>query len=216
MILYNLLTNRIENISYIENNGIKYVSKITEQELNADKYYKVNYGEKPNRRYYSFIESKELLDNIYQISYVSVDNDIDVMCTVMLKDLSIYFKEISERPRVDTGLGYFVDGSRLDKENFITGQKYSLPTIKDADGIFQDVTNEDYNIIIQKIEENGLYLYQTKWTKEQEILALTTITECVLYENTPYEDIVELTDEDGVLTGETETITLYKNLVKTF
>lgn len=83
------------------------------------------------------------------------------------------FKKNTARPRVDTGLGFDVDGSYQDLLNFEVGAEFQLTTLKDADNNIHEVTAEDYNTIIQKIKENGIRLLSEKWQKEQEIENMT-------------------------------------------
>ncbi|MEW5832135.1 MAG: hypothetical protein AB1763_04795 [Campylobacterota bacterium] len=91
-----------------------------------------------------------------------------------LQELRDAFNSKSLRPRVDTGLGYYVDGSYADLRNFEIGQEFGLQFIKDADGADHPATAGDYDLVIAAIKQHGLDLYQWKWAKGQEIAACTT------------------------------------------
>ena len=102
---------------------------------------------------------------------------LDQLKADKIQALSDSFNAKSIRPRVDTGLGYFVDGSYTDLENFKIGQEFALPTIKDADGNSHPASASDYDQVILAIKQHGISLYQWKWAKEQEIAACATEAE---------------------------------------
>lgn len=99
-----------------------------------------------------------------------------------LKDLKAVFVKKSERPRVDTGLGYFVDGNYTDLSNFQIGKDLSLGAVKDADNITRPVTLADYNTILTAIKVNGVTLLQIKWTHGEAISLLETVAEINEYD----------------------------------
>lgn len=217
MKVYNQQQDKITELPSVisTEQGIKYLNKLSWEELNILGYYKINYETKPDRKYYTFTETRGIVNNIYSISYDSVDKPIEEVKSRMLKDLSEVYKEYKTRPRVDTGLGFDVDGGYDDIKNFEIGKKYALPEVKDADNNKHAVSIEDYDDILSAIELNGISLFNTKDTKEQEINALSTIDECILYEATPYEEEVDVVDEmTGEPTGETQVVTKYKNNIK--
>ncbi len=211
MKLYNKNTDKIGNIKVIQDNGTFYVNRLSDKQLNELGYFKVIYESKPSRRYYNFTENKELVGNVFTISYTATDKPLKSVKKLMLKDLKESFLSYALRPKVDTGLGFIVDGGRDDIKNFEIGKKYGLEAIKDADGNRHPVTDSDYDTVITAIEQKGMSLYATKWQKEAEINEMGTIDEIVLYEATPYEVQEEITDEVGEPTGETRTVTRYKN-----
>jgi len=221
MKLYNQNTDKIENIKYIDNNGIKYINNLTDVELNSYGYYKLEYSSVPNTRYYNAEKTSELIEGVYKISYIQTDKPIEEIKIKMRKDLKEAFIGYAERPSVDTGLGFSVDGGIIDVKNFEIGRKYVLPQVKAADGIFYDVTDENYIAIISAIELNGITLYQTKWGKELYINSIDNIGDCILYEATPYEAQQRIEDDftgEPILDGEGneqfETVTRYKNNIK--
>ncbi len=215
MKLYNKNTDKIENIKVIQDNGTFYVNRLSDKQLNELGYFKVVYESKPSRRYYNFTENKELIGNVFTISYTATDKPLESIKELMLKDLKESFLNYALRPKVDTGLGFIVDGGRDDIKNFEIGKKYALEAVKDADGNMHPVTDSDYDVIISAIEQKGMSLYGIKWQKEAEINAMNTVDEIVLYEATPYEATVDVIDEaTQEPTGETQVITKYKNNVK--
>lgn len=154
-------------------------------------------------------------------TYEEIPRDIEQLQNVLLGKLSAAFKSItSQRPVVDTGLGFYVDGGKDDLTNFEVGKKYALPEVKDYKGETHPVTVEQYDNIIQAIEVNGLNLFQEKWTKEQDIKALGSVADIKLYENTPFIETrkVFTVDENGVkmYTGETEEVEVTKDMCTYF
>lgn len=216
MRLYNQNIDKIQEYKTISTiDGTFYVDKVTEEQLNSYGYFKVEFQSQPNRRYYTHTEQNGIVNGKYVVGYNVVERPIGELQDVMLRDLKEAHDKYSIRPRVDTGLGYFVDGSRIDKENFEVGKELNLPKVKDADNNWHDVTSSDYDTILLAIKQNGVNLWYTKNTKEEEIKALPTVADCILYEATPYNAMVDIIDEaTGLPTGQQELKTFYKNNVK--
>ena len=203
MKLYNQNEDKIETLPrqlVIANGSTVLVSSLTDTELNNEGYYRVEYGSQPNRRYYTSVENKALVDNVYKITYEAVDRplaDVKALLKVSIKER---FLEKQIKPIVDTGLGFSVDGGYDKVKDFEIGKKYSFPSVKASDDTFYPVSATDYDTIISAIELYGIQLFQLKWAKEEEVNALATIDECILYEATPYDytltadDIAELSD----------------------
>lgn len=215
MKLYNQNNDKIEDIEYFDKDGIKYISKMSEEELNSYGYFKLKYKTRPSSRYYTYTENVGLIGNLFTFDYIRDNKPLDDVKKLMLQDLKETLVKVSEKPIVDTGLGFSVDGGRIDVKNFEIGKKYNLPMVKAADNNFYPVTQEDYDTIISAIELNGIMVYQRKWEIEQEIAGLTSVAECERFENEPYEVTEEIIDyETGQPTGETQVVTKYKNNVK--
>lgn len=91
MKIYNSNTDKIEVLpKTIEVNGVnKYTHKMTESELNTQGRYKIFIGEKPNERYYTYDESKALIDNIYTVSHIPADKDVADVKAMMASDINI-------------------------------------------------------------------------------------------------------------------------------
>jgi len=218
MKLYNSNIDRIEQLQIIHTeDSTLYVDKIAEEQLNELGYYKVEYQGQPSRRYYSAVENRGIVGNKFIIGYTATEKPISEVREAMLIDLKEAFSGYSERPKVDTGLGYFVDGGRNDLTNFQIGKEFGFPAVKDANGDMQPITVEQYDTIITAIKAKGVSLYQVKWSKEDEIKALETVADCILYEATPYDYTVTQEDVDNDIDGTLtvgQILTRYKNKVK--
>lgn len=211
MKLYNNTTSEIEDKFYLmDGDKIVYTAKITPEELNALGYYAVVEDEDISTKYQIATKTEHKVDSIWKIEYVYTDMPLDTVKYDMYKILKSEFDKKAERPDVLTSLGFTVNGGRDDAKNFETGKKHALPQVKDVGGAFHDVTSLDYDAIISEIELAGIGLYQQKWAKEQEIIALIDVTACELYQNNPYDMIVDVVDANGNVTG-TETVTYYQN-----
>jgi hypothetical protein len=214
---YNVNTGKIEELSktIVVNGVAKYTSKMTDVQLIEAGFYPISFSSVPDRKYYTYTESSKLVNNIWTIAYNVEPRDTEEVKQRMLKDLSDTFKVLSKRPKVDTTLGFIIDGGREDLENLKVGKEFNLPFIKDANGINHSITNEDYDTAILAIKQNGINLYQTKWNKKAEIDSFTTIEQCILYEATPYEEEIEEIDETTLEpTGNMIVVTKYRNNVK--
>ena len=104
----------------------------------------------------------------------------EVKALLITKARNLIKKEML-RPKVDTGLGFSVDGGYQDLQNFKIGQDLNAPLVKDADGNFHEATPEMYNVIIGAIKTNGLALFSKKWSVEKDIEELTTFEELEQY-----------------------------------
>lgn len=91
-----------------------------------------------------------------------------------LEQLAKNFESKTLRPRVEViSLGYFVDGSRTDLDNFKNGRDLLYPFIKDADNVPHPATISDYDAVIRAIQENGAELIGWNWAKKSEINQIT-------------------------------------------
>lgn len=91
------------------------------------------------------------------------DTDMTAILNEKLVTLKQGFEAASKRPKVDTGLGFSVDGSHADLQNFKLGQDIGLLSVIDSEGISQTITVEDYATIITAIQVANVALMQTKW-----------------------------------------------------
>ena len=210
MKLYNININKIENIKYFSNNGIQYVDKLSSEELNSFGYYKLEYLPKPNRRYYTVIEVKEIINNIYTISYTAIEKPLNIVIALMSKDLRETYKNLLDYPRVDSTLGYDIFASLDSIEELRLWKDYAFTEIFDADGVIQTVNGESYTTFSEVIKTYRRGIFDIAKIKTSEVANMADINACILYEATPF-DCPEY-DIDGNLTG--ETIICYKNNVK--
>jgi len=216
MKIYNNNLGKVEELAptILCGNVHKFTNKMTEEELNSWGYYKIVYNTYPDRRYYVTSINTGIVDGKYVVSYTTADKPLDAVKSRILKEVSESFKQVSERPSVYVeSLDITVDGSRMDMGNFEIGKKHGITSIKDANGNTHTIDDAGYDAILYAIEQNGLNLYFSKWDKESAIKALNTLEDLIIYEHTPYEVEEEEVDENGDPTGETVTVTKYKNMV---
>lgn len=89
---------------------------------------------------------------------------------------SIYLIK-SERPTVDTGLGFHVKGGYQDLADFQVGFELDLLTIRDAENDMVSVTKEEFAEVIHQIKLNGLSIKRRKWELEDLIESAATAEE---------------------------------------
>ncbi len=219
MKMYNKNNGKIVELpkTLVVDGVVRYTNKMTEAQLNEVGYYKIARKSKPNKRYYTFVEFGELVDNKYVIDYVVTERDVEQVKVEMLKCVSTSFKQVASRPEVVTSLGFSVDGGLNDIQLLEIGREMGVPFITGADGIQHAVEPEDYSTIVLEIKAFGLNLFTKKWNKGKLIKTFTTVDECILFEKESYEVEVpvldenedEVLDEDGNVVM--ETVTKYKN-----
>ncbi len=127
------------------------------------------------------------------------DTDTTAALNEKLSTLKRNFEIVSKRPKVDTGLGFFVDGGPADLQNFKLGQTLGLLSMIDSSGDTQVITIEDYDTVITAIQVANLELMQTKWNAKALLQAVDLQSPTVLEEL----DAVELpflSDTDAVIT----------------
>ena len=82
-------------------------------------------------------------------------------------ELKTLFLTKMEKPVIDTGLGFSVDGGRVDLQNFQTGLARGYWFARDSNNEMQlDLTEDHMKQIIEKIQDNGMAIYQRKWALE--------------------------------------------------
>ena len=219
---YYITEDRIVTVpSTIKVNGVVKLTKdMTNKELVILKYLPITYGSFPDRRYYTAIENKKVIDDLYTITYTPKEKPLENIQNLLLKSVSESFKTFSKRPVVDTGLGFNVDGGLDDLQRFEIGKELGITVMMDKQGIPHTVKTEDYDAVILAIKTYGLKLYQAKWARETEIKSFTTVKQCITYEHTPYtvkELVVDkanepILDKDGK--EQYKDVTKYKNLTK--
>ncbi len=196
---YNTAEDKIVTVpSTIKVGGItKLTNRMSEEELIGAGYLPVKYGSLPDRRYYTTTEVKEVIDDVYTITYTPVEKSVADVQKLLLKDISDSFKSFGKRPVVDTGLGFNVDGGLDDLQRFEIGKELGITVMMDKDGISHDVSADDYDAVILAIKTYGLTLYQTKWTREVAVKAFDNLADCMTYEKTPYTVSELIVDYNG-------------------
>lgn len=86
-----------------------------------------------------------------------------------LNELKDNFIEYGIKPRIDTGLGFAVDGGYFNLIDFQSGVELEFYTVRDADNILHTLTREEMLTIVSAIQQNGLNSYNKKWTLEDTI-----------------------------------------------
>ena len=219
---YNTIEDKIVTVpATIKVGGVtKLTNRMSEVELVDAGYLPVKYGSLPNRRYYTTTEVKEVVDNVYTITYTPVEKSVADVQKLLLKDISDSFKSFGKRPVVDTGLGFNVDGGLDDIQRFEIGKELGVTVMMDKNGVSHDVTADDYDAVILAIKTYGLSLYQTKWAREAEVKDFDNIADCMTYEKTPYIVSELIVDDKGDSVLDTDgneqyqNVTHYKNQCK--
>jgi len=126
-------------------------------------------------------ETDPYLQKFPEVPAVFKDNDdpLKTAKEVKLIKLKAYTKEQLniERPRVDTGLGFEVDGGKEDLLFFENGQKLKLTELRDADNQMQTINLEDWDTILDAIRTRAFNILKFKWETEELIKNATTIEE---------------------------------------
>jgi len=106
-----------------------------------------------------------------------VDISLDELKAIKKGQLDQVFNTVAERPVVDTGLGFEVNGGYQDLADFTVGEDLGITIIRAVDNSMNDVTEIQFKSIILAIKMNGLTLKQNKWALADSITAATTIEE---------------------------------------
>ena len=216
MKLYNIDNGKVENIKVIATiDGTLYVGKLTEKQLNMYGYYHLVIVSPPDRRYYTYTETRSLVGYKYIISFTLIDNDISTVISAMLRDLDETAARYEATEVLDTTLGIKVNATMNDLIKFERGQGRGMTEVRDINGDKHTVTPQQMGAIAVEIETNGLLRFQTKWDKFDLIKTFTTVQECKDYENEAYISNEEILDELTLEpTGVFHDVTRYKNNVK--
>lgn len=76
---------------------------------------------------------------------------------------------LSERPILDTTLGFKIDGGKEDLDNFIMAKELGITYIYDADGVKRDITPGDIDLIIKTIYNYRFSIMEKKWLADVEV-----------------------------------------------
>jgi len=216
---YNSDTDRMERLpKTLEVDGInRLTSKMTEVELIEQGHHPISYGSRPNRRYYTAVENKALVNDIYEVTYIAEDLLVADVQAKMIKDLAIRATEKEESGITVIGMEIATDAKSQAKltagVTFFGRNPNQTRRFKHKNG-FADAT-ETSMIEIQ----DALATHIEKVTQNEEsiyiaIKALGSIEECILYERTPYDYPLTGDDELAGLGTEGDVIERYKNNVK--
>lgn len=104
-----------------------------------------------------------------------INSDLKAAKKIKKQAVKELFKAQSQRPKVDTTLGFYVDGSKDDLVNLENAQKLGLTFVKDVFGATHEIKVEDWDTILTKIREHGLKLFQEKWQLDTKIDACKSV-----------------------------------------
>ena len=218
MKLYDNNKDRVGKFKTINTvDGVFYPSKLTEAQRNTYGYFDIEMVSPPNRRYYTYTESKSLIGNKFKNSFVVVDRNVSDVKALMVKDLDEAENRYRDAAIVTTVKGIKVRGTREDLDSFERGSKRGILEIRDKDRKKHTLTKQEIDQIAIDIETNGMILFQKAGNIFDAIDGFTTVAECILYEATPEDHVVTEeeagADIEGLLTVG-QVIVRYKNNVK--
>lgn len=159
----------IENLLQVL--GLSDDTKVNQSVITDSGYFPLNLVAKPQNTARQRVQDNGLVigtDGYVKSDYVLVDRafadtDMSAVLNEKLGMLKQRFEAASKRPKVDTGLGFTVDGSHADLQNFKLGQALGLLSVVDSEGVLQVITIEDYATVITAIQVTQLTLMQTNW-----------------------------------------------------
>jgi len=117
------------------------------------------------------------LHGFRKMSKEEIEVSLDQAKKAKKAHLSELFRAKSLRHKVDTGLGYEVDGGKEDLVNLEVVKDLKITQIKLANNEFKTLKEGDIDKIISAVKLAGAKRYQEKWEWEAKIDAAKTITE---------------------------------------
>jgi len=100
--------------------------------------------------------------------------DLEYQKTKKLEQLTNLMNAATDRPALDTGLGFSVDAGYTDLLSFEVGLELGITSVRSTDNVSHDVTIEQLQSIVNMIKQNGLQVLQLKWNLEDSIKSATT------------------------------------------
>jgi hypothetical protein len=218
MKLYNQSIDKVQEYKIIETpDGNLYPNRLTEEQRNNYGYYDVEFQSPPNRRYYTSTKTASIVGNKYVVGYTATERPLEEVKNKMIKDWSEVVDEKESDPILTTSLGITVKAGRADLDSFERGAKRNKNSMRDYAGVEHAITPNEMAKIAQEIEDAGEALFDLKFSKLDEIRALSTVQACIDYENEPYDYVVTQEDVDNDIDGTLtvgQIITRYRNNVK--
>ena len=109
----------------------------------------------------------EVIDFTLDMTEEDLDAFYSGLKTKKKAEIKQIFLSKMEKPIVDTGLGFSVDGGRDNLQDFKTGLNRGYWFARDSNNIMHlNLSEADMQQIVEKIEDNGMALYQRKWELE--------------------------------------------------
>jgi len=119
-------------------------------------------------------------DKTVSVSYEVLDKTTEEIAADLVDmkvqkkaELNEVFNTVSERPIVDTGLGFFAQGGYRDIENIRVGIKLKSTKFRDTENVTHIITTVQLSGILDTIEANGAVILNNKWTIADQITAAT-------------------------------------------
>ena len=141
---------------------------ISDRKINTENATYINIAEPPN-----FVGRHYTYDGDYQFT----DTGLSAGKANKKAELARAFVTHSERPIVDTGLGFNAQGGYQDVVNLEKGIKQSSVKFRDDQNVTHVVTTDQLSDILELIEANGSLIMNNKWTLADAITAAGNKTE---------------------------------------
>lgn len=175
-IMKNDLLEPIVSRRIVDYRGIKHPCNIlklwSEAELNAVGIYEIVDGTFDAFEFKKTGSQLELIDGKAIETILTEPISVNELKTREKANISMNYGQVMmSRPRVDSGLGFFVDGGRTDLDNFSQKAQRMSDTdttqVKDADNAIHDgITKAQMQQIADAIFANGEALLREKWQKQ--------------------------------------------------
>ena len=118
--------------------------------------------------------------------YSKTDRPIDEIKNLMFIDLNIAADDFQDTAEVDSEMGFMVKGGMKGANRMNISKKHGKPEIRGTDNKNYKINPHELDIIIELIEIKEIELEEMKWSKEDDISNMTSVSQCELYENEPY------------------------------
>ena len=145
-------------------------------------------SEIPNVNNYQSLTELEpkLIDGKYYRNYSVKYFNIEDIRNIKLNEIYTSFENEFKNGKLMSSLGFEVDcrrdGVKFDKDNLqslIQLNLYPIP-FKDSNGVVHSLTEADANILLNEMINKGLWIYQNKWEKENQIQNATKIEDLIV------------------------------------
>jgi hypothetical protein len=99
-------------------------------------------------------------------TWIRTSIGLEAAKTAKKAEIKSLFLSKMQKPIIDTGLGFSVDGGRDNLQDFQGGHALGFYIARDSENVTHQLTKEQMEQVIVKIQANGLALYQRKWELE--------------------------------------------------
>jgi len=188
MKLYNSRTKKTEEHKFVMIDDLKYfVETTSNRKLNSIDLYRISRDTQPNKRYYESKEIKELRGDGYRITHESKERNVAIVQSLMIHDLKAIHNQYELQLEIDTGSGII---KVKDQDINVLVQRIKNNKLEIRDKKFKKIklNKSQMEKLISDILDKKINLLDKRDKKLDEIMALTSIDECILYEKSPYSD----------------------------